>query len=93
MEALIAQGVVLGFAAAVQPGPLQTYIIVQTLKNGWQRSAVMALAPLLSDGPIIVLAILVLSQMGPRVQHFLFGLSAIALCGLGLYQLCRGLAI
>jgi threonine/homoserine/homoserine lactone efflux protein len=30
------QGITYGFAAAVQPGPLQTYLISQTLRNGWR---------------------------------------------------------
>jgi threonine/homoserine/homoserine lactone efflux protein len=51
------------FAAAVQPGPFQTYLISQTLSNGWRRTVPAAFAPLLSDGPIIALVLLVLSRM------------------------------
>ena len=51
------------FAAAVQPGPLQTYLISQTLTIGWRRALPAAFAPLLSDGPIILLVLIVLSQM------------------------------
>ena len=61
MIGYITQGIILGFAAAVQPGPFQTYIIAQTVRNGWRRSAVMAFAPLVSDGPIIVLALILFS--------------------------------
>ena len=56
-------GMTYAFAAAVQPGPLQTYIISQTLTHGWRRTVPAAFAPLLSDGPIIVLVLLVLSRM------------------------------
>jgi threonine/homoserine/homoserine lactone efflux protein len=56
-------GITYAFAAAVQPGPLQTYLISQTLANGWRRTIPAAFSPLLSDGPIITLVILVLSRM------------------------------
>jgi threonine/homoserine/homoserine lactone efflux protein len=61
MLSYILQGVTYGFAAGVQPGPLQAYIILQALKNGWRRSIVYAFVPLLSDLPIIVLVVTVLA--------------------------------
>jgi threonine/homoserine/homoserine lactone efflux protein len=68
----IALGIGYGFAAAVQPGPLQTYLISQALVKGWQKSLVSALAPLVSDGPIIAICVLVLSQVPPGLQKFLY---------------------
>jgi threonine/homoserine/homoserine lactone efflux protein len=56
-------GVTLGFAAAVQPGPLLTYIISQTLKNGWRSTLPAAFAPLVSDIPIACVILLILSQV------------------------------
>jgi threonine/homoserine/homoserine lactone efflux protein len=56
------QGITLGFSAGVSPGPLQAYFLSQTLKNGWKRTLPAALAPLISDGPIILLVLLVLTQ-------------------------------
>jgi threonine/homoserine/homoserine lactone efflux protein len=56
-------GITYAFAAAVQPGPFQTYLISQTLSNGWRRTLPAAFAPLLSDWPIITLVLLVLSQV------------------------------
>ncbi len=56
-------GVTFAFAAAVQPGPFQTYLISQSLSKGWRRTLPAALAPLVSDGPIILLALLVLSNV------------------------------
>lgn len=66
------QGIGYGFAAAVQPGPFQTYIISQTLSKGWQRTLPAALAPLISDGPIIAFVLLVLSQVPAWLQRFLY---------------------
>lgn len=68
----IFQGIVYGFAAAVQPGPFQTYLISQTLIKGARRTLPAALAPLLSDGPIIALCLLVLNQIPPWLQQFLY---------------------
>ena len=61
-----------GFAAAVQPGPFQTYIISQTLKSGWRSTLPAAFAPLVSDGLIIVLVLLVLSQVPIWFQRVLY---------------------
>jgi len=68
----ILQGIGYGFAAAAQPGPFQTYLISQTLLNGWKRTLPAAFAPLLSDGPIIVLSLLLLSQVPPRFQRVFY---------------------
>jgi threonine/homoserine/homoserine lactone efflux protein len=56
-------GAAYGLAAAVQPGPFQTFLISLSLRQGWRRAIPAALAPLLSDGPIIVLVLLVLNQV------------------------------
>lgn len=58
----LSQGLVLGGTAAAQPGPFQAYLLSQTLRNGWRRTMVAALAPLISDGPIVALVLLVLTQ-------------------------------
>jgi len=66
------QGIGYGLAAASQPGPFQTYIISQTLTRGWKRTLPAALAPLVSDGPIILVCLLVLSQVPVLLQRFLY---------------------
>jgi threonine/homoserine/homoserine lactone efflux protein len=66
------QGVGYGFAAAAQPGPFQTYLISQTLTRGWKRTLAAAFAPLVSDGPIITLCLLVLSQVPAWMLRFLY---------------------
>ena len=68
----ILKGIGYGFAAGVQPGPLQTYIISQTLTKGWRRILPAAFAPLISDGPIITICLLVLSQVPTWLQRFLY---------------------
>ena len=56
-------GITYAFAAAVQPGPLQTYIISQTIKRGWRKTLPTAFAPVVSDGPILILVLFLLSTI------------------------------
>lgn len=79
------------FAAAVQPGPLQAYLISQTLSHGWRRTAPAALAPLLSDLPIVCLVLLVLTRMPAAVVQGLQlggGLFLLYLA-VGAFKACR----
>ena len=71
MLPFLLQGLTLGFAAGAQPGPFQTYLISQTLSQGWRRTWIAAFAPLLSDGPIVLLVLLVLSQVPDWFQRVL----------------------
>jgi len=79
------------FAAAVQPGQYQAYLISRTIANGWRSTLPAVLAPILSDVPIVALVLLVLTQVPPLFVHllrlaggvFLLYLAAVAL------QACR----
>lgn len=56
------KGFLLGASAAAQPGPFQAYLLSQTLQNGWKPTLLAAFAPLISDGPIILLMLFILNQ-------------------------------
>ncbi len=71
MIAYVVQGLGYGLAGAAQPGPFQTYVIPQALKVGWRRALPAALAPLISDGPIILLVLLVLNRVPPSMERIL----------------------
>ncbi len=64
-------GITYAIAAAVQPGPLQTYIISETLSKGWRKTLPASFAPLISDGPIIILVLFVLTQIPHWFIQFL----------------------
>ena len=72
MFVYLIQGIGYGFAAAVQPGPFQTYLISQTLTKGWRKALPAAFAPLISDGPIICVALLVLNQIPIWFERILY---------------------
>lgn len=45
------------------PGIFQTFLISETLRRGWRRGLLVALGPLLSDGPAIVVVLLLLNRL------------------------------
>jgi threonine/homoserine/homoserine lactone efflux protein len=56
-------GASFGLAAAVQPGPFLALLTSQAAKHGYRRTLPATLAPLLSDGPIIVITLFVLTGL------------------------------
>ncbi len=64
-------GISYAFAAGIQPGPLQTYFISQTLKNGWKKTLPATLAPLISDIPIAILTLFILKSVPENFTFFL----------------------
>jgi threonine/homoserine/homoserine lactone efflux protein len=58
-------GLSLGLSAAASPGPYQAYVIGLALRSGWRRALPAAFAPLVTDGPIIALVLLVLTSVPP----------------------------
>ena len=57
------------FAAAIQPGPLQAFLLARVAAAGWKRTLPAVLAPLLSDIPIATLAVLGLYQLAVSVPR------------------------
>jgi threonine/homoserine/homoserine lactone efflux protein len=56
-------GVVLGLSAGLSPGPLLTLVISETLKHDIKEGIKVSVAPLLTDLPIVLITILVLSRL------------------------------
>lgn len=65
------QGAALGLSATATPGPLQAFLISRAMLHGWKRTLPATLAPLLSDGPIVALVLLVLTQLPPEFIRFM----------------------
>jgi threonine/homoserine/homoserine lactone efflux protein len=77
------------FAAAIQPGPFQAFLVSRVAATGWKRTLPACLAPLLSDGPIALLVLLVLGRLTPAFQQGLRacgGLLLLYLAGVALVQ-------
>ena len=63
-------GITFGFAAAAQPGPLMAYLINRALQSGWKRTLPAIFAPLISDGPIAVVCLLILGSLPPDLLQY-----------------------
>jgi threonine/homoserine/homoserine lactone efflux protein len=70
-------GVVLGLSAGLSPGPLLALVLAQTLQFGAREGIKVALAPLVTDGPIILLSVYVVGRLAVVPG----ALAAISLCG------------
>ncbi len=58
-----ASAFIFGLTAGLKPGPLGIVIIQQTLQNGLRQGLRASLAPIITDGPIIAFALLLLTQL------------------------------
>lgn len=62
----------LGLAAGLSPGPLLTLLVAVSIERGFQAGLRVAIAPLLTDAPIVALALLLLKDLP---EAFLGGLT------------------
>ena len=60
-ELLLGAGI--GLAAGLSPGPLLALVVTNTLRRGFAAGALVALAPLVTDVPIIVATLLVVDAV------------------------------
>ena len=65
-------GVVLGLSAGVAPGPLLTLVVAETLRHGMKAGIRVAMAPVLTDLPIIAVSVLLLARLSS--YHAITGL-------------------
>jgi threonine/homoserine/homoserine lactone efflux protein len=59
------------FAAAIQPGPLQVFLLSSVAQRGWKRTLPAACSPLLSDGPIALFVLFVLNRVPETMSQVL----------------------
>ena len=78
-------GAVLGLSAGIAPGPLLTLVISETLRHDTRSGIRVALAPLATDFPIILLTLFVMSKL----SNFQGILGLISIAG-GLFILSMG---
>ncbi len=72
--AAVASGLILGVGGGVTPGPLLTLVVSESLRRGVRAGVAVACAPLVTDAPIIGLALVAVDRIAgdPR---WLAGLS------------------
>jgi threonine/homoserine/homoserine lactone efflux protein len=76
MMTALATGVLLGLSAGLAPGPLLALVLAQTLRHGAREGCKIALTPLVTDAPIIVLALFVATRLAK--VHSWLGMVSIA---------------
>lgn len=64
-------GITYAFACIAQPRPFQAFLFSQSITNGWRKTIPLVFAPLLSDLPVILLVLLVLTNVPHEVLQVL----------------------
>lgn len=82
-------GLGLGLAAGASPGPLMTLVVAATLRRGLGAGARVAVAPLVTDLPIIVLCVTVLASLPAGMLTGLTTAGALLVAWLGVRTLAE----
>jgi threonine/homoserine/homoserine lactone efflux protein len=86
MTVFLLSGVLLGLSGGLSPGPLLTLVASETLRHGARAGIGVALAPLLTDLPIVLAAVLLLRPLADQTVPM-----ALIHLGGGLYLVWLGL--
>jgi len=81
----VLSGAALGLTAGISPGPILALVVLESLAHGWRAGAKVALAPLLTDLPIIAAVWLALRHVAGQAAP----LAALSVAG-GLYLVSLG---
>jgi len=81
----IATGLALGLGAGIAPGPLLTLVLTSTLERGFGAGLRVALAPLITDAPIVALSVGAVSSVGEGVLRGLALAGGLIVAGLGVH--------
>ena len=63
MITALASGVFLGLSCGLAPGPLLALLLAQTLRHGPREGCKIALTPLVTDAPIILVALMLAAKL------------------------------
>lgn len=79
MLTFLITGTVLGLSAGFAPGPLLTLVVSETLQHDMKAGVKVALAPILTDLPIIIFSVFIMAKIS-HFHHLLGGISIIGAC-------------
>ncbi len=77
-------GISLGFAAGISPGPLSALVVTTALQRGVGAGVRVAIAPLLSDLPVVALSVLAVGAFPPAGLPYLAAVGGVFVIFLGL---------
>ena len=75
MVTFLTTGTILGLSAGFAPGPLLALVISETIEHGVGDGVKVALAPILTDLPIIIITVFILAKLSSF--HFVLGIISI----------------
>ena len=74
----LASGLLFGLVAGISPGPLLALVITETIRHDAKTGMLVALAPVITDLPIVALSIFVLSRIAS--SNIVLGIISLAGC-------------
>ncbi len=77
-------GLSLGFSAGIAPGPLLALVIQRSLAGGLASGLRVTLAPILTDLPIIAVAVLLVGRLPPEYLDYLLIVGGLFVIWLGI---------
>jgi threonine/homoserine/homoserine lactone efflux protein len=84
MWAFFGFGLSMGMSAGISPGPLLTLVITASLRSGLAGGLRVALAPLITDLPIIVLSVLLVGYLPPEAFRLVGTVGGLVVIWLGI---------
>jgi len=83
----LALGLSTGISAGLSPGPLLTMVITASLRSGFAGGLRVALSPLITDLPIILLSVLLSTSLPVGALRWVGTVGALVVIGLGVEAL------
>jgi len=80
-------GISIGFGAGISPGPLLTLVIATALRSGFLAGARVAGSPLITDGPIILISVVLLTSLPDPIQTAISAAGALFVIYLGIHTM------
>lgn len=88
--AYLSLGLSMGLNAGISPGPLLALVVTASLRSGLSGGLQVALAPLVSDLPIIVLSVLLVRNLPPEATHWVGALGGLVVVWMGIGAIRAG---
>ena len=87
MLTYLAFGLSMGLSAGISPGPLLALVVTASLRSGLPGGLRVALAPVITDVPIITLAVLLAGYLSPDALRWVGTVGAVVVVWLGIETL------
>lgn len=80
----------MGLNAGISPGPLLALVIAASLRSGLAGGLLVALSPLITDLPIIVLSVLLVGSLPPEAARWVGTLGGLVVVWMGIQTIRSG---